>query len=192
MTLLLYPREKAPLVPIELEAGWVPEPVWRLWSKEKSLAPARNWTLAIQPIASCYIDCAITAPPLCNDSYINPFRANSKHTCLWVACPKGQHWMKNPACMGKRVYCLHESWDKATRFHFISCAGVLLGGRFKYTAMWSQIQLAPSVMARAWGRTMGSTANGSWENYHMAGEHMLIATCALEVTLYKRYTSMKF
>jgi hypothetical protein len=30
------------------------EPVWTLWSREKSLAPARNWTLAVQPTACHY------------------------------------------------------------------------------------------------------------------------------------------
>jgi hypothetical protein len=40
--------------------------------------------------------------------------------------------------------------------------------------MRPQIQLASSVMAPAWGRMMDSTASGSWENYHMTGEHMRI------------------
>jgi hypothetical protein len=32
-------------------AGWAPEQVWTLWSREKSLVPAGNQTPAIQPIA---------------------------------------------------------------------------------------------------------------------------------------------
>jgi hypothetical protein len=34
----LPPGEKLP-VPIEQEAGWVPESVWTLWSREKYLLP---------------------------------------------------------------------------------------------------------------------------------------------------------
>jgi hypothetical protein len=46
----LYPWERAPFPPIPIvqEARWGPEPVW---STEESLAPARNQTLAVQPIA---------------------------------------------------------------------------------------------------------------------------------------------
>jgi hypothetical protein len=37
--------------------GWVaPEPVWTLWSREKSVFPAENRTLAIQPVARHYTD----------------------------------------------------------------------------------------------------------------------------------------
>jgi hypothetical protein len=42
---------KEPPVPIRQEAGWAPEPVWTLWSKEKYLSPARNRTLDFQPVA---------------------------------------------------------------------------------------------------------------------------------------------
>jgi hypothetical protein len=38
------PPEKEPVVPIGYEAGWAPEPVWTLWSRRKSLAPAKNRT----------------------------------------------------------------------------------------------------------------------------------------------------
>jgi hypothetical protein len=33
------PREII-VAPIDCEAGWVPEPVWMFWRREKSLAPA--------------------------------------------------------------------------------------------------------------------------------------------------------
>jgi hypothetical protein len=39
-----------PLVPFRKEIGWAPEPVWTLWSLEKSLAPARDRILVIQPV----------------------------------------------------------------------------------------------------------------------------------------------
>jgi hypothetical protein len=44
------------------EAEWALNPVWTLWDKEKSLAPAVNRTPAVQPIARRYTDCAIPAP----------------------------------------------------------------------------------------------------------------------------------
>jgi hypothetical protein len=38
------PQKKQPPVPIVEEAGWAPEPVWTLWSKEKCLVPTGNRT----------------------------------------------------------------------------------------------------------------------------------------------------
>jgi hypothetical protein len=46
----LPPVKEAP-VSIEWEAGWAPESVWMLWSKEKYLAPVGNRTPAVQPTA---------------------------------------------------------------------------------------------------------------------------------------------
>jgi hypothetical protein len=37
-----------------------PESLWMLWSQEKSLAPARNWTLVIQPAFHCNTNQAVT------------------------------------------------------------------------------------------------------------------------------------
>jgi len=39
---------KEPLVPIKYEAGWVPELVWILWRRDKSLDYARNQTTITQ------------------------------------------------------------------------------------------------------------------------------------------------
>jgi hypothetical protein len=46
----LYPPEEPP-VTIEQEAVWAPEPVWKLWNREKSSAHAGNQTSAIEPVA---------------------------------------------------------------------------------------------------------------------------------------------
>jgi hypothetical protein len=46
-------RKESP-VPIVLEAGWVPEPVWRVSGREESLALAENRTPAVQPVACRY------------------------------------------------------------------------------------------------------------------------------------------
>jgi hypothetical protein len=37
-----------PLYPLGKDPGWAPEPVWTLWNKKKSLAPAVNLTLGVQ------------------------------------------------------------------------------------------------------------------------------------------------
>jgi hypothetical protein len=52
--LATLPPGKEPLVPIGWEAGWLPELVWTLQGREKSVAPSRNRTPAIRPIACCY------------------------------------------------------------------------------------------------------------------------------------------
>jgi hypothetical protein len=61
----IYPRGKSPpLVPTGLEAGWAPEPVWTRWTGQNS-CPYRDSNYdssAIQPVASCYTDCAILGP----------------------------------------------------------------------------------------------------------------------------------
>jgi hypothetical protein len=43
----------------KLKAGWALELVWMLWTREKSLTPAGNWILAIQPVAHHYTNWAI-------------------------------------------------------------------------------------------------------------------------------------
>jgi hypothetical protein len=53
---------KEPLAHTTEEPGWAPEQVWMLWSTEKCLAPARNQTLAIQPIVHRYTDWATPSP----------------------------------------------------------------------------------------------------------------------------------
>jgi hypothetical protein len=53
---------KEPPVPIGQEAGWAPEMVWTLWSRDKSLTPAENRTPAVQFSAHRYTDWAIPAP----------------------------------------------------------------------------------------------------------------------------------
>jgi hypothetical protein len=55
---------KQPLVPIVQEAGWAPEPVWTTWRSENSwpYLDSNSDPPVIQPIASCYTDCAIPAP----------------------------------------------------------------------------------------------------------------------------------
>jgi hypothetical protein len=50
------PLGKSPPLPIGYEAGWAPESVWKLWSREKSLAPAGNRNRAVQPVARRYTD----------------------------------------------------------------------------------------------------------------------------------------
>jgi hypothetical protein len=64
--------KKQPTIPIALGAWWAPEIVWTLWRREKSLAPAGNRTLAIQPVACHCIDWAIRAPisPSINTNFI--------------------------------------------------------------------------------------------------------------------------
>jgi hypothetical protein len=51
-------------VPIGYEAVWVPEPVGRLWMREKSLALVENRIRAVQPVIHRYADSAIPAPDI--------------------------------------------------------------------------------------------------------------------------------
>jgi hypothetical protein len=48
-----------PQVLTEDEIWRVPEPVWTLWSREKSFAPAGNRTPTVQSLAHHYTDWAI-------------------------------------------------------------------------------------------------------------------------------------
>jgi hypothetical protein len=58
---LLYPWGKSPQYPLDRRLGGSPELVWILWRREKSLALARNRTLAIQSIARRYTNWPILA-----------------------------------------------------------------------------------------------------------------------------------
>jgi hypothetical protein len=55
------PRERVPphAIQIRWDVGWTPQPVWTLWSREKSLASAGNRTSAVQLVARSYTDWAI-------------------------------------------------------------------------------------------------------------------------------------
>jgi hypothetical protein len=46
---------------VEQEAGWAPEPVWTLQSREKCLSCAWNHSLAMQPLARRCTDWVISA-----------------------------------------------------------------------------------------------------------------------------------
>jgi hypothetical protein len=46
-------------VPIEYEAGWGREPIWKLWNRGKFLSPTGNRTPALQPVVRPYTDWAI-------------------------------------------------------------------------------------------------------------------------------------
>jgi hypothetical protein len=54
--LVALPPGKEPPVSIGQEAGWVPEPVSTLWSRDKTHAPAGNRTLSVQLVSLRYID----------------------------------------------------------------------------------------------------------------------------------------
>jgi hypothetical protein len=49
----LYPWKERP-VTIEGEAESAPEPIWTLWSRDKSVNLAENQTPAVHPIAHSY------------------------------------------------------------------------------------------------------------------------------------------
>jgi hypothetical protein len=49
-------EETVPPVPIGQEAGWAPEPVWTLWSREKSFDSAGYQTSAVRPVPRRYTD----------------------------------------------------------------------------------------------------------------------------------------
>ena len=45
----IFPPGKEPLICIEWETLWSPDPVWTIQRREKSLVPARNWFSSLQP-----------------------------------------------------------------------------------------------------------------------------------------------
>jgi hypothetical protein len=53
------PAGKESLVRIKQEVGWAPGLVCTLWSRDRSLVPAGNRTLAVQPVARRYINWAM-------------------------------------------------------------------------------------------------------------------------------------
>jgi hypothetical protein len=65
-SLPLTPTEKSPRCPLSRWFAGVgaPEVVWTLWSREKSLASARNRISDTQPITCSYTDCAIQTSTL--------------------------------------------------------------------------------------------------------------------------------
>jgi hypothetical protein len=42
--------------PTREKTGWASDPVWPLWSREESFAPAANRTPAVQSVARRYTD----------------------------------------------------------------------------------------------------------------------------------------
>jgi hypothetical protein len=59
--LVALPMGEQPPVPIVEDAGWVPEPVWMLWSREKS-RPSQEPTPAFHPVVRRYTDWTLLAP----------------------------------------------------------------------------------------------------------------------------------
>jgi hypothetical protein len=57
--LVALPPEKEPRVPIELGDRWVPESVWILWNKGKSIDPAGKPTPYVLTVARHYTDWTI-------------------------------------------------------------------------------------------------------------------------------------
>jgi hypothetical protein len=49
------PDENSP-VPNEMESWWASQPVWTLWSREKSLALVEDLTLDVHTVARPYTD----------------------------------------------------------------------------------------------------------------------------------------
>jgi hypothetical protein len=57
----LHTPAALPPVPIQFEAGWVPEQVWTIWRSENS-CPYRDSNSdpsVVQPVGSRYTDCTI-------------------------------------------------------------------------------------------------------------------------------------
>jgi hypothetical protein len=50
------PPRKERSVPIAYDAGWAPEPVWRLWRREKYIGPVGNQTSSVKSVVRRYID----------------------------------------------------------------------------------------------------------------------------------------
>jgi hypothetical protein len=57
-------------VPVGQEAGWVPEPIWTRWQREKSLPLVGTKSQSSCPQPTLYTECATFFP----NSYINKFK----------------------------------------------------------------------------------------------------------------------
>jgi hypothetical protein len=98
------------------------------------------------------------------------------HTSIYSKLPSTQHvWgMKYAISMRNLLQKQDTKW-KQQCFHFTSYIGVILSGTEDSWGMWSDIHVGCTALIPVWGRSMSSTAKDSWENYHVAGEHMHVA-----------------
>jgi hypothetical protein len=84
------PLVKEPPLPIGLEAGWTPEPVWTTWRRENSW-PYRDSNFSVaQPVASRYTDYAIPAPRMICKLQIRSNVELRYRSPLWVISHKRQ------------------------------------------------------------------------------------------------------
>jgi hypothetical protein len=132
----LYPRGDSPRHPLVRAIGWTQEPIWTLWRREKSFAPARNQTLTVQPVATpselswhpwCW-GCLVNMKAImCRtirhwDHFVSSPEASVTLSAVW---PARSMWMRNiVTCrpiarqrIGEHVSVEMDSW-KSTRKGF--------------------------------------------------------------------------
>jgi hypothetical protein len=120
------------LIPIGSEAGWASEPVCKLWGTEKTVASARNQTLAFQPVVHRYttdvtqllhttignwysiLKSISTELPIL-ESYLNPcIKSSQKH----VACMREMGTVCSichKTQKGRSLWMLWYRWENNTK-----------------------------------------------------------------------------
>jgi hypothetical protein len=102
----LPPGEEPP-VPIGYEAGWAPEPVWTLWSREKSIAPAGDWTPAAQPTE--------LSPLTTRFQRLNLY-SGAVYTCIpWLELHRDWNWPMSHTGNGHFWGYLWEHWRRGNQ-----------------------------------------------------------------------------
>jgi hypothetical protein len=115
------PLQEEPLVPTEWGAGWVTEPGWTFWRREKALAPTKNWPwiaqLTAQSLHWLYDPGSSGHIILTSTKFIHEYRNKDVHhfqVSVWTAC------MFNSFILALTQFTLHFTFFKSVYLMVLS------------------------------------------------------------------------